>query len=134
VLAVAAPHAALVEQEIAAAFAGAGIPVAPVAPQAIHDASVLRVGPLRTLYQRDRLRHAPGLEALASAVHGWTPDVRSPRVEALVAAVTRLVACYPWIGAEVEQEPMRGPKPIDAIYLGGKAYDPGMDMVYRGGR
>ncbi len=97
VVAVAAGQERRVEAEIAAAFAGAGVPVAAVAPGVVYDASALRVGPLRTLYQRERLRHAPGLVALEATTKGWHPDAaRSPRLEALTAAVARLLACYPW--------------------------------------
>ncbi len=99
-----------VEAEIAAACAGTGTPVAAVAPIDVYDGGALRVGPLRTLYQRERLRHAPGLIALEAASRAWNLDaVRSPRLEALAVAVARLLACYPWLVPQTEQEPLRGP-------------------------
>lgn len=132
VLAVAAEHARRVEVEVLAAFAGAGIALAPVAPQDVKDTAGLRVGPLRTLYQRGSLRHAEGLGPLAVAANGWLPDRRSPRVEALVAAVARLVACYPWLEAK-DEEPMRGPRAVaSGLEASGLR---GMDLVRKlGGR
>lgn len=133
VLAVAKDAAGRVEGEILAAYAGVGVPLAPVAPQDVRDAAGLRVGPLRTLYQRWTLRHGEGLEALAAAARGWTPDRRAPRVEALLAAVARLVACYPWLDATVGQ-PMHGPRAVEATYVEGMGAR-GMDLVRRlGGR
>lgn len=83
----------------------------PVAPQAIYDGGVLRLGPLRTLYESGRLRHSPGLETLEKELLVWHEDSdRSPRLEALLAAVTRLVSCYPWLGGETESKPWKVPK------------------------
>jgi len=50
-------------------------------------------------------------------------------VEALVAAVARLVACYPHLGAhEGEPEPIRGTRAVEAMSVGG---DSAREMLRR---
>lgn len=129
VLACAADQERGLAGETQAALVGMGVTLAPIAPQAIYEGSELLAGPLRTLCQRGTLRFAAGLhEAMADALRAWSPDRRSPRVEALVAAVARLVACYPWLGSQTEQEPFAAPRPVEAMLVGG---DPAREMLRR---
>lgn len=118
VLACATDQARAVEAERLAWLSGrpaAYLP--PVAPQAIYDGNVLRLAPLRTLYERGRLRHAPGLSTLEAALRGHRDDSdRNPRLEALLAAVMRLVACYPWLGVAEDERPWTGPGAVDAFH------------------
>lgn len=122
VIACAASQEAALRAEMAAhATAHAGPYLPPVAPQNVYDGSVLRLSPLRLLYLSGRLRHARGLNALESALRGHHEDAeRSPRVEALAVAVARLVACYPWLGAPGEAEPVRGPRARPGMLDGGE--------------
>lgn len=119
-LALAVPRASegLVRTELDAAYAGGVDTQAAVAPVAIHDGDVLRAGQLRTLYQRQILRHAPDLDGLTYALETWLQDVRSPRVEALAAAVTRLLGCYPHLAAAPASEPLRSPTPRQSLTVG----------------
>lgn len=126
VLAVPKGDAARLGAELAAALDGR--PHEPVAGVDVHDGPVLRVGPLRTAYERGRLTHAPGLAALESDLRRFTEVTRSPRVEALCAAVARLTACYPWLGAQGDAEPIRGPRSVEAMLIGG---DPAREMLRR---
>jgi len=131
-LAVPAEHARRVEAEIVAAYAGTGIVVPGVAPQFVLEPSGLLVGPTHTLYQRGTLRHAADLEDLAAALRAWTPEKRSPRVEALVSAVARLVGCYPWLKSAQMAAPVN-PRAIESFNGVGDLR--GMDLVRRlGGR
>lgn len=122
-LALAVPRAleGLVRAELDAAYAGGVDTQAAVAPVAIHDGDVLRAGQLRTLYQRQILRHAPELDGLVHALGTWLQDVRSPRVEALAAAVTRLLGCYPHLAAALDAEPLRSPTPRQSLTVGRSA-------------
>ncbi len=86
----------------------------------IYDGATLRTSPLATLYARGRVRHASGLAALEDALRSHTDEKPSPIVEALVAAVSRLVACYPWLGAGGEPEAMRGPRAAEGMHEGGE--------------
>lgn len=128
VLACPARLAPLLTAELAAAYAGGTMPTAPVAAVDIHDGPALRLGPLRTLYQRERITHAPGLDALEAEARSALPEgPRCPRVEALAAAVARLVACYPHLGAGGDAEPIRGPKPSGAVGVGRTEDDAWLD-------
>ncbi len=120
VIAVHAAHEPRARAEIAAFIAGAYVHVPPVAPTSIYDGATLRTSPLATLYARGRVRHASGLAALEDALRSHTDEKPSPIVEALVAAVSRLVACYPWLGAGGEPEAMRGPRAAEGMHEGGE--------------
>jgi hypothetical protein len=124
VLCVASRHEKALSAEVAAWLAGRpGAYLPPVAPQSIHDGDELRVGPLRTLYQRGQLRHVPGLADLEIEARGYHLEGPRPvRLEALCAAVTRLVTCYPWLGGQTEEQAIRGPRPIEAVQLGGPSH------------
>lgn len=125
VLAVAPAFADVLMAHLAAAYMGGVAVAAPVTPVDVYDGPTLRLAPLRTLYERGRLRHAPGIDALESALRSHRDDSdRNPRLEALLAAVTRLVACYPWVGAAGESaEPMRGPRLSPGFVGRGDAYE-----------
>jgi hypothetical protein len=119
VIAVAKPYADILTAHLGAAYMGGVAVAAPVAPVDVYDGDALRVGPLRDLYARGKVGHGEGQAALAQAIRGFREDERAPRVEALVAAVARLVACYPWLGAqEGEPEPMRGVRAIEGMTTG----------------
>ncbi len=119
VLAVAKPFADILTAHLGAAYMGGVAVAAPVAPVDVYDGDALRVGPLRDLYARGKVAHSDAQGALTQAIRGFREDERSPRVEALVAAVARLVACYPWLGAQDgEPEPMRGARAIEGMTTG----------------
>jgi hypothetical protein len=113
VLAAPSEQADALAQELLAAYAGTGLPFAPISPERVRDGSALRVGPLRTLYDRERLRYAAEHADLTAAQRSWLPGRRAPRVEALIAAVLRLASCYPWLSVEPTQAPVvRAPVPV----------------------
>ncbi len=119
VIAVAKPYADILIAHLGAAYMGGVAVAAPVVPVDVYDGDALRVGPMRDLYARRKVGHGAAQEPLAQAIRGFREDERSPRVEALVAAVTRLVACYPWLGAQDgEPEPMRGVRAIEGMTTG----------------
>lgn len=131
VLAVHTPNEARARGEIAALVAGAehlSYPP-PLAPASIYDGPALRVAPLLTLYARGRIRHAAGLEPLEGALRGYVEGVPAPRVEALVAAIMRLLACYPWLAVGGGEEFIRGPAPTGGMHDG--VGERGLDMARR---
>jgi hypothetical protein len=103
VMACATPQERAVSAEVGAWLAGRpGGHLPAVASVNVYDGGALRLAPLRTLYERGILRHAPGVEALATALRSHHAESeRNPMV-------TRLVACYPWVGARAEGEEPRG--------------------------
>lgn len=119
VLTVNAQHEARLRSEIAAFVAGSAVHVPPVEGRPVYDGATLRTGALRTLYERGRIRHAPGFGALEAAIRAYIEGAPAPRVEALVAAVSRLVACYPFLGAQgTGAEPVRGPRAHEGVMTG----------------
>lgn len=99
VLSLHARHEPRALAEVGALLAGTLTRMPPLAPWPIYDGDVLRAVPLVTLYERGRISHAPGLDAFEAALRGHTDEAPAPLAEALVAAVARLVMCYPWLGA-----------------------------------
>lgn len=73
---------------VTAALAGHMPP--PVQPMTIGDGVGLWTGALKSVYEAGRLTHAEGLEALERAVTEYKPGSDSPRVAALLAAVSYL--------------------------------------------
>jgi hypothetical protein len=136
VLAVASPDGDRVGAELAAASAYGDQqgPPAPIAQQPVRSGSDLRIGPLVTLYGRGALRHVAGLDGLTAALQGWSPERRNPRVEALAAAVDRLVRCYPWLtpseGAPA-QDGFRG-RPVRGAMVVGREADEDDDPGKKG--
>lgn len=120
VLVVAKEHEARLRDELAAGLAGLATWAPPVAGVDVYDGSTLRTGPLRSLLDSGRLTVATGLTGLGKAIAMHRPGSRSPRVEALAAAVSRLVACYPW-AAQVATQPVTGPRPRESMLTGGSS-------------
>ncbi len=111
VLCVASEHETRARSEIDASDPGSNHTPA-IAKCSVYDASLLRVGPLRSLYASGRLCHAAGLQSLERIAREWLPSTgRSPRLEALAVAVKRFVDVYPWVAQGPAPEPMRGPTP-----------------------
>jgi hypothetical protein len=60
-----------------------------------------------------------GLTGLVRAIGSHRPGARSARVEALAAAVARLVACYPWAATVQDGRPLTGPRAVESMLAGG---------------
>lgn len=115
VIATPAKHEARLRSELAALPTSAThIPA--IAGIEVHDNKVLRAGPLATLYEQQRLMHAcaPFDADLVAEIRGHTHEGTSPRVEALAAAVARLIGVYPWLQASAG-ETVKGPMLIETF-------------------